>query len=245
MAFNQDKPVANGPLTSAEIRNNFQHLKNAIAKEHNWSDTDANVVTHKGGRQMFIANGTFIVPNGVTKVYVTLCGGGGGGGTGVQGASGGSGGGAGVRVSFPVPVVPQSDIEVIVGTAGIGGIGASNTAATAGGGSAFGTFVAVSGGGAGTGGVRYKSGSGGAAGGFFSTSGATGAIGTGTTIFNGVSGGETIFGIGGAAGAGSNGGGAGKGFGSGGGSGGGTNGSSVYRDGGNGAPGMVIVEWYN
>ena len=220
MAFNQNKPAANGPLTSAEIRDNFQHLKNAIAKEHNWSDTDPNVVTHKGGRQMFTTNATFTVPNGVTKVYVTLCGGGGGGGVGGKYSGGGGGGGARVRILYPVTVVPYSNVDVIVGTGGVGGIGASHTVATDGGTSSFGQFVSVPGGGAGS------------AGGDILAGGAS-------------SGRETIFGIGGAAGAGGNGGGAGMGFGSGGGGGGETNSSSAYSDGGNGAPGMVIVEWYN
>lgn len=47
MAFDQTKPVANSTLASADIRNNLQHLKNAISKEHNWSDTDPNGTTHK------------------------------------------------------------------------------------------------------------------------------------------------------------------------------------------------------
>jgi hypothetical protein len=47
MAFDQNKPAANAPLASADVRNNFQHLKEAISQEHNWSDTDANAITHK------------------------------------------------------------------------------------------------------------------------------------------------------------------------------------------------------
>jgi len=46
MAFDQNKPLTNGTLSSADIRNNFQHLKSAIAKEHNWSDSDPNASSH-------------------------------------------------------------------------------------------------------------------------------------------------------------------------------------------------------
>lgn len=90
MAFNENIPAANGPLTSAEIRENFQHLKNAIAKEHNWSDTDANAVTHKRGKQLFTSSGTFTVPNGITQVWVSMAGGGGGGGGSSNGLTGGT-----------------------------------------------------------------------------------------------------------------------------------------------------------
>jgi hypothetical protein len=46
MAFDQTKPTTNGPLVSADVRDNLQHLKGAIAKEHNWSDTNPNASTH-------------------------------------------------------------------------------------------------------------------------------------------------------------------------------------------------------
>lgn len=42
--------------------------------------------------KMFTSNGTFVVPEGVTKIYVTGCGGGGGGCASGSGANGSSGG---------------------------------------------------------------------------------------------------------------------------------------------------------
>jgi len=47
MAFDQNKPASSSTLSSTEIRNNFQHLKNAVSKEHNWNDSDPNASTHK------------------------------------------------------------------------------------------------------------------------------------------------------------------------------------------------------
>lgn len=47
MAFNQNKPTPNSPLNSAEIRDNFQHLKTAISQEHTWDDNNAEIAQHK------------------------------------------------------------------------------------------------------------------------------------------------------------------------------------------------------
>jgi hypothetical protein len=44
------------------------------------------------GKQIFISNGTFTVPDGVTTIYVSGCGGGGGGGEGNSGFNGTTGG---------------------------------------------------------------------------------------------------------------------------------------------------------
>ena len=46
--------------------------------------------------KMFTSNGTFVVPEGVTKIYVTGCGGGGGG---ARYSGGGSNGGSGGTTS--------------------------------------------------------------------------------------------------------------------------------------------------
>lgn len=46
MAFDQNKPQQNAPLASADIRNNFQHIKNAISQEHTWSDANAGAIKH-------------------------------------------------------------------------------------------------------------------------------------------------------------------------------------------------------
>lgn len=47
MAFNENKPLVNSPLNSAEIRNNFQHLKEVVSKEHAWDDKDPTIAQHK------------------------------------------------------------------------------------------------------------------------------------------------------------------------------------------------------
>lgn len=47
MAFNENKPLVNSPLNSAEIRNNFQHLKEVVSKEHTWDDKDPANAQHK------------------------------------------------------------------------------------------------------------------------------------------------------------------------------------------------------
>ena len=47
MAFNENKPLVNSPLNSAEIRNNFQHLKEVVGKEHTWDDKDPANAQHK------------------------------------------------------------------------------------------------------------------------------------------------------------------------------------------------------
>jgi hypothetical protein len=47
MAFDQNKPATSSSLSSADMRNNSTHIKNAILKEHNWNDADPNATTHK------------------------------------------------------------------------------------------------------------------------------------------------------------------------------------------------------
>jgi hypothetical protein len=85
-------------------------------------------------RQQFTADGTFTVPNGVTKVWVSLWGGGGGGHTGSSGC-----GGNGIYRCL-VDVTPGDAIAVVVGAGG-----ATNVSGEA---SSFGA-LAVSGGAAG------------------------------------------------------------------------------------------------
>ena len=78
------------------------------------------------GYKNFTANGTWVVPDGVTLISVIVVGGGGGGGAGYddtsndRGASGG-GGGAGGYVSCDVSVTPGQSISVTVGIGGVAG----------------------------------------------------------------------------------------------------------------------------
>lgn len=79
------------------------------------------------GEQLFTANGTFVVPAGVSILVVTAIGGGGGGGGGggLGGTSnrrGGSGGRGNVTSNVPVFASPSQSIPVIVGQGGAGAI---------------------------------------------------------------------------------------------------------------------------
>lgn len=47
MSFDQNKPANNAPLVSADVRNNFIHVKNAISKEHIWDDANPGNTSHR------------------------------------------------------------------------------------------------------------------------------------------------------------------------------------------------------
>lgn len=88
---------------------------------------------------VFTANGTFVVPAGVTTVFVRAWGAGGGG----SGGAGGSGGGGSYAEGY-VTVTPGASIAVTVGG---GGAGASSAAAAGNGGnSSFGSSIIAPGG---------------------------------------------------------------------------------------------------
>jgi hypothetical protein len=93
--------------------------------------------------QIFVANGTFTIPTGVTKLKVTVCGGGGTGGAGNSclNASGGGGGGAGVAIKWLTGLTPGNTITVTRGAAGGSSSIASGTQ----------SITTVTGGGGGTG----------------------------------------------------------------------------------------------
>ncbi|MGF6220297.1 hypothetical protein [Pseudomonas frederiksbergensis] len=98
------------------------------------------------GIQRFTANGSFTVPAGVTKIWLSGCAGGGGGGACPGGtsatASGGSGGGAGQPViKLMVAVTPGQVIPIVIGAAGMGA--SVTVAATAGGNTLVGTSGAL------------------------------------------------------------------------------------------------------
>lgn len=109
------------------------------------------------GEQLFTANGTFVVPEGVSTLVVTAVGGGGGGGGGAYSGSGGSAGTVGKTYECTVFVVSGESISVQVGAGGGGG-GAGVNTGNAGGGSAGGST-------AGAGGTGHYYGGGGGGGG--------------------------------------------------------------------------------
>jgi len=80
------------------------------------------VTTHAVGkkREVFHSSGTFTVPNGVNKLYVSICGGGGDGQN--QGSNQSGGGGAG-GLFVPVFVYPGAVISVTLGAGGSGTFG--------------------------------------------------------------------------------------------------------------------------
>jgi hypothetical protein len=192
--------------------------------------------------QVFVASGTFVLPNGVTTVRVYAVGGGGGGGYHNTLPSGG-GGAAGSSNGIVGNLTPGQSISVTVGAGGAVlttyGIG------NAGGVSSFGSYLGGNGGSGGGGGTTaYFANSGGAGGtGFGGQVNNTGSYGTDSIVVacRGGDGGGPGNGRGTSAGE------AGisaYGFGGGGGGGGCSTGSSpVGYAGGAGGPGLVVVEY--
>lgn len=222
------------------------------------SDTAGNwaqVSLSPRGIQRFTSTGNFIVPYGVTTVYLSGCGGGGGGGGGAgfsstNGNPPGGGGGAGAScIKVPVTVTPGQTISVIVGaggTAGGGGpIGSAGVNGNPGGSTTFGTLLTLVGGAYGAGGgalAKLDGGYGGVYGGQDGTDAQAGAVGG-----LGGSGGSGPFGTAGGGGRSGNNLGhtasAGFGFGTGGGGGGAAYSSGAGSSGSTGMPGILIVEW--
>jgi hypothetical protein len=103
--------------------------------------------------QVFITNGTFIVPSNVTRIKVDLWGGGGGGGKGNNSGYNGGGGGAGGYAFNVLNVVPGTNYPVTVGIGGTNGVAGTF--------SSFSNLVSATGGGAGTNAVSNANGGGG------------------------------------------------------------------------------------
>ena len=78
-------------------------------------------------RELFLANATFVAPPGVTRVFVTMCGGGGGGGDGDGGSAGGGGGGGASIIHCPFAVTPGNGYGVVLGAGGTTGGGTGGT----------------------------------------------------------------------------------------------------------------------
>ena len=166
-------------------------------------------------------NGTFVVPDGISKLMVEVWGAGGGGGGSSDfqtvTASGGGGGGGGEYTKAYLDVVPGQTFAVTIGAGGSGGAFCSNCASGAGnpgGFSSFGPQIVSLGGLGGTGATPHAVGGSGAGG----TGGAGGAGAAGTLRQAGAPGGLggynyegktfVLGGSGGAAGGGGGGGGA-------------------------------------
>ena len=121
--FNYSLPVASATtLGGVKIGSGLTISNGALSS----SVTGGNA-TH--GEKLFTANGTFVVPKGVSILVVTAVGGGGGGGGGGGSANvsygdyagpGGAGGRGNVTSAVPVCVNPSQSIPVIVGQGGAG-----------------------------------------------------------------------------------------------------------------------------
>lgn len=65
---------------------------------------------------VFTSSGTFVVPTGISQVYVTMCARGGDSGTGSGSANGGGGGGGSCMLLRPYTVTPGNSYTVTIGT---------------------------------------------------------------------------------------------------------------------------------
>lgn len=187
------------------------------------------------GPAVLTGSGTFTVPADVTRLYVTAVGGGGGGGGGYNPsgtspstAAGGGGGAGAIAYRVPVYVSPGLELGYAVGAGGVGGT--ATTYSTDGGNTVFGDLTV-----------------GGGKGGAYNTpsspttkAGASGAVPARFGAFSvapvaavTTTGGSGVFGDGGTSS-----GNAGVGFGAGGGG----KASGSVHTGGDGAPGVIIVE---
>ena len=220
----------------------------------------SNLGLHETGFATFTTSGNFTVPAGVTELCISAVAGGGGGGSGGGGDSsffgggGGSGGAGESIVKRKFAVTPGTVINITIGSGGIGSIAstATGSAPTAGGNTVIGSLITLHGGqpGINAGNGQNTAPGGGYGQGFPTGSyGGDGSLNTGSG--NGAPGASSPFGGGGGGGrAGTDQGtdeSSGSGYGSGGGSGGGKYGTAPITarggSGGNGAPGIVMIEW--
>ncbi|HID3519630.1 TPA: phage tail protein, partial [Citrobacter braakii] len=215
---------------------------------------------HETGFATLTTSGSFTVPAGVTELCISAVAGGGGGGSGGGGDSsffgggGGSGGAGESIVKRKFAVTPGTVINITIGSGGVGSIAstATGSAPTAGGNTVIGSLITLHGG---QPGINAGNGQNTAPGGGYGQGFPTGSYGgdgnLNVSSGNGAPGASSPFGGGGGGGrAGTDqgtDGTAGSGYGSGGGSGGGKYGTAPITarggNGGNGAPGIVMIEW--
>lgn len=228
--------------------------KNAIA------DILTYLGLHETGFATLTTSGSFTVPAGVTELCISAVAGGGGGGSGGGGDSsffgggGGSGGAGESIVKRKFAVTPGTVINITIGSGGAGSIAstATGSAPTAGGNTVIGSLITLHGG---QPGINAGNGQSTAPGGGYGQGFPPGSYGGDGNLNvgsgNGAPGASSPFGGGGGGGrAGTDqgtDGTAGSGYGSGGGSGGGKYGTAPIAarggNGGNGAPGIVMIEW--
>lgn len=186
--------------------------------------------------QVFTSTGTFTIPSNVTKLKITVVGGGGGGG-GDNGSQAGSGGGAGgAAIAYLSGLTPGNTILVTaIGAGGSGSSGTGSSGGTTTVASGTQTITTISATGGGAGGAGASGGTGGlGSNGSLNLYGNAGSVGGSGGVCG--AGGGSIFGGGGQpvkSGNGANG--------TTGGGGGGAQGGG--NSGGNGGNGIVVFEW--
>lgn len=241
---------------STEYQANQSYSKGSDGKIYRAATTNSNVnpvgdttgawyVFGAANMRKFTANGSFVVPSGVTTIYISATAAGGGGGGGTNNGGGGGGGGAGrFALKNSYTVVPGATYAITIGIPGNGGVGgATGAAGQSGGNTVVGSLLTLQGGGGGDRGGPLGGGGGGTPG---------GGAGTDPRGYggDGGSGASNPFGTG--AGAGRAGSGTGKvgsgtegfGYGAGGAGGGAAYGSATSSGNGTaGMPGIVIIEW--
>jgi hypothetical protein len=194
--------------------------------------------------QPFTASGTFVVPQGVSQLRVTVIGGGGAGGTHAT-IPGGGGGAGGRSITILTGLVPGTAIPVTVGAGGVALTGGAIGSGGVGGSSSFGVYLSATGGqGGGGGSVATTAAGGGGGSGVGGLINDTGSMGTDSIIpaarggdGGGPGGGRGTTGmVPGIAAPGYGGGGGGGGASS-------TSGTGTGAPGGNGGAGLVIVEF--
>lgn len=141
------------------------------------------------GGQLFISSGTFVVPAGITSVYLSMIGGGGGGGGSDTSGPGGGGGAGGWVLNYLFSVTPGNSYTVTIGTGGTRG---NNAGGNTPGGSGVATsfdVVSVPGGSGG----KSGSGDGGLGGGGYDASASTSTSGTTGGLYAGKGGNGAKF----------------------------------------------------
>lgn len=185
---NMPSATTSGSRTIAQLLDNDIYLNDKQVADKSQIDSQITALqqtvteivrtSNKSGHQIFYSSGIFRVPDNVSKVYVTACGGGGGGGGCHNGITlnnahrnQGQRGGYGAHVfNYQLGVQPGASYQVTVGSGGSGGNGYNGTASSTifsnlaayqqygkggnGGNSSFGGLLTLAGG---TGGLAFVS----------------------------------------------------------------------------------------
>ena len=252
--------VISDDLSKLYISTVDENNNNPNSNPTGWLDALSYLGLHETGFATLTSSGSFTVPEGVTELWISGCAGGAGGGGSqttsnatVAGSGGGSSGGFVQR--FKLAVTPGQVIPYTIGAAGTGGAAGGGIGGD-GGNTTFGSYLTLLGGkGGAVGQSAYDSASGGI-GGLGGPTGSGGGHGSWGGDSQNINGGGAYGGKGGDCPFGSAGGqvrgnvnpiagmdAVGYGAGGGGAGGANVNGAHTGAKGGNGAPGVLFIEW--